>query len=748
MGTLKKRLYQRGTLILVFLILLLIYIQPVMAKEKVTVLGEKMRYLAPEEQIYITGNAQIATTDLVIRADQIVADYKDGKVLEIHATGNVRMEKDGESFQGKDLTYHLEDKTGLILDMWGKSKIEESEEPAYFNGEKAYYTEDMIEIVNGSMTTCDLDHPHYLFRAKRIEVYPEDKIRAYHLTFWEFNGKVPLFYWYRYTISLKDEEQQFTPKVGYNAVQGWFLKMTYSYFTDGEQHGELYLDLFQKVGPAAGFTWWYMDHEDNVGSVYLYMQKQTETKTYPYLTFQHLQKYKWDDLKLNTSTTLKRYGVRDTISNSSSLNLRGEGINYLRWNASYSGSLYYQTLTESHSITNTFNGKWKLSDITLNGKYDDRLTYRTGDEEWKRKWTGHLQASQSKSFYQWNLLTEKDSKSSTTDWMVYTLPELSTKLKFSGIKGKLRPYLSPLSYEMKLGHFYEEYSQRVRVGYTYEDQLLQTEAYRWYNQLSFRKQFTLIDPLLLVLGTSGTARLYSTKDVVYEYNPSVELKTRSIHGFSTSVKYNYHKAAEGMSPFRFDKLSARETKKVTGTMAYNKYGINFNSNASYDLLNNKFGVWNNTLTYYWGEKKKSNIRFIVPYRIEDQMFSTMTGTVKLNYENLTFGFGTSLNPNGWTFGKVDSELSWQINENWHINFSTSYYPEKEFGSVSTDKGKLEIIRDLHCREISMSYDAINKEVWFQYHIKAFPKQKFKFGSSDDDPMLFDADLGGILDGTE
>lgn len=716
----RKLLYIR-ILIPIFFIVLLQLSTPVLAKETVKISGAKIQYQTNNDLLLIFGDAQVMTEEATIRADHIETIFKDGEALEIKAIGNVQIVKKEDTFYGEELTYHLKKKTGLILEISAQFDLEKSDENVYIKGKKADYSSDLIDIVGGSFTSCDLDHPHYLFRASRLKIYPEDKITAYHVTFWEFNGTIPLFYWPYYSIPLKDKKNKLTPNIGHSALTGWFFKTIYSYYTEGDQHGELYTDYYQKLGLAGGVKHYYMDDDYNKGFVYFYLRKQDENKTVPYLALQHSQNYRWNNWRFTTNTSINRYGYRDTISNNDSIYYSNKG-NTLNWNLNYTANQNYTDLYESKILKNTLKVNYKLGDIKIYGDLKDTRYFHQPDNN---IWHGLLRLSQYKPLYEWKLFVQKKGNKNP-DYNFYTLPELEFKLKFAALDIPLKPYISPFTYTLNVGHYIENRSE--------------TKEYRVLNKLNFSKSISLIGPLKLVTRAEGKFGIFSTWDYYYSYKPEVELKTNPIHGFSSSLKYSYQNG-EGTSPFYFDKPITSETHKLTGRLSYIKSGLNITTSTGYNLVTKQFDTLYNSLTYNWD---KNRIRFSVPYYIEQQKFSDLTGSIKVKADDFTFNLDTKVNPNEWEFKKFSTALDWQVDDNWHLNLNASFDPLKGFDvNDSKTKGIVKVLRDLHCREISLSYDLVKKEIWFQYQIKAFPEDKFRLGSNENDPLLLDMNLGGM-----
>lgn len=712
------------TYLLLLLVICFLNTSILAAEELVKVSGNKMKYYMAEDRLDISGAAKLVTESVTITSDIIRANFQDGEIIEIKATGNVTMEKDGDTFAGKELTYHLEKKTGLILELRSESQIEESDEIAYLSGKEAKYSEDLIDILTGQFTTCNLEQPHCLFRAQRIKLYPDDKIIAYHVTFWEFNGKVPLFYWPYYSKSLKDEKNKFTPSVGYSAATGWFLKTVYSFFNEEETHGELYLDYFQKLGFAGGLKYWYMDNQDGVGSVYLYLQQNAFNVSNPYLDFQHSQNYTWNNWKLRTNTAIKRYETQDTLNTSNTISYR-QGANSFNWTNTFAGSNNFYTDYQTQHLTNVLQSNLKVWGINVKGYYKDNRYFHRPDQSY---WNGYLKLSQRNKFVDWYLLNKKTGNRNP-DLDFYYLPEFVVKLNFAGLQTKLKPYISPFDYKLTLGHYVENRTE--------------TRAYKWGNKLDFYRYFKLFGPLTLKTTASASFNMYSTMEANYEYSPAVELKATSKLGFYGALGYTY-KNGDGISPFRFDRPKTSESQNLKGSIGYNKYGLRVNSATTFNLVNQQFTTMQNSINY---RVKNVSMGFTFPYSFQTQKFSMLTGKASIKHSDLTFSLDAQVDPDGWIFKKMNSKVDWQMNDDWHVEGQLKFAPYKGFDiEDSQTRATMTITRNLHCREISVNYDFVEQEIWFEYNLTAYPKEKVRLGSNPNEPILLDLNLGGVTVG--
>lgn len=742
--------------LLTCLISLFCFALPVYA-ETVTVKGDQISYSVKEELLIILGHAELVSEDIVIRSNEMRATYREGQVIELKATGNVELTKEGDTFFAKEFTYRVKEKTGLILELNAETQIEDSKATAYLRSGEAKYTSEFIEIKESTLTACELDHPHYVFRMKRLEYYPGDKMIAWHMTFWEFNGKVPLLYWPYYVISLKEEERDrdFSPSFGYNALTGFFVKLAYSYHLTGQQHGELYADYFTKTGPAVGFKHYYMDKDKDVGSVYVYLQRQPNPG-YPYLTVQQMQKLSAGSWTFNTNNTWKRTTFSDSLSSVNSIYYSQEG-NALRWDGNFSGTYSANNgqFVRSESLRNSLKGNSKVLGFTVNADwYDERSLQRSNDTYAY----GSIKASKSDKLYDLSvLINQKATRSSNSK--LYTLPEAEFSVKLSGLSDpKLKQYLAPIRFTTQLGH-YLEYTEKSNPTNPREKIVNLTEGLRWLNKVSYSKSVQIAKPLQATFNLAGTARLYKTLgdtdpadgqssiEGMEDITPSVEVQIKPFKGLTATTKYAYT-LSSGSTPFNFDRFVSRRQQTVSGDISYVMKNFRLTSGTSYNITSGQFDIWSNSLTYSWGDTSKgrgSNIQLSVPYNIEKATFHEVTSTVRLNYPDFKFSLTARVEPAKLELGRVESELDWKVNENWHISLAGAMDPSRGMNDLYR-KAQIQIARVFHCRKLTLSYDVMQKEIWLGYQINAFPEQNVRVGTNEYSPILFDLDLGGLTNG--
>src|SRR5665648_1248100 len=146
-----------------------------------------------EEELDISLTAEYITyekineEDLIIANDGVEFKYQDIEIkadnLKINLTthllfafGEVYFLQDEKETRCEELTYNWETKKIIMLRLKSELTGEGIEGKVYYQGEKMENFPETVEITEGSLTTCDLEEPHYHIVAKEMIIYPKDKI--------------------------------------------------------------------------------------------------------------------------------------------------------------------------------------------------------------------------------------------------------------------------------------------------------------------------------------------------------------------------------------------------------------------------------------------------------------------------------------------------------------------------------------------------------------------------------------------
>ncbi|MDB4655862.1 putative LPS assembly protein LptD [Flavobacteriales bacterium] len=199
---------------------------------------DSIRFSVESKKVYLYGEAQINYQDIELKAAYIEIDQETKEVYAegfIDSTGKkIGMPefKSGEQqFKAKRMRYNFETEKGKILD------VVTQEGEGNLRGEKVKKTEEgYYYIEDGGYTTCDADEPHYLIKAKKLKVMPNDKIVS-GPAFLMFEGVyTPLvvpFGWFPNKSGRKSGI--IFPEYGESPSQGFFFRNFGYYFNLGDK---------------------------------------------------------------------------------------------------------------------------------------------------------------------------------------------------------------------------------------------------------------------------------------------------------------------------------------------------------------------------------------------------------------------------------------------------------------------------------------------------------------------------------
>lgn len=139
---------------------------------------DSIRFDLKNKLVYLFGSSEVYYENIELKAEEIEIDMDSNTVLargKQDSTGKWFGEpvfkENGQEVKSHEIKYNFDTKKGLIIN----AVTHEGEN--YIHGEKIYKTpDDILYIKNGKYTTCNLDHPHYFFSARKLKIIPEDKI--------------------------------------------------------------------------------------------------------------------------------------------------------------------------------------------------------------------------------------------------------------------------------------------------------------------------------------------------------------------------------------------------------------------------------------------------------------------------------------------------------------------------------------------------------------------------------------------
>lgn len=160
-----------------------------------TIEAARIEYLELEERVEASGNVRVTYGEDRLRADRITADLRTDEVL---AEGDVSFTRGVEEVRTARLRYRWETRQAQAEDATTvyRGVIVRARELEYRPGR--------AEAIASRFTTCDLEPPHYHISARRIVIFPGQRIVAHGASIYLLGTRI--FYLPRFSRSLRRDE--------------------------------------------------------------------------------------------------------------------------------------------------------------------------------------------------------------------------------------------------------------------------------------------------------------------------------------------------------------------------------------------------------------------------------------------------------------------------------------------------------------------------------------------------------------
>lgn len=215
----------------------------------ISVKADRMEYDRSNGVVTAYGNVVVRRGDEVVTARRVVVNMR---TQDVEAYGDVVYQKPGTVWRGEEIRYNFATKQGVFgaFDAWI--------EPFRVQAERSAKVSELEYVFHGTtLTTCKEpeDRWHYYVRARRADVIPGDRLKAYHAVL--YAGGLPIFYtpyWYR---SLDDRDMGIAIEPGYRSRMGYYLLTSVKYRLNPTLKAETQVDYRIRRGFAGGqeFKW-------------------------------------------------------------------------------------------------------------------------------------------------------------------------------------------------------------------------------------------------------------------------------------------------------------------------------------------------------------------------------------------------------------------------------------------------------------------------------------------------------------
>jgi len=211
-------------------------------KEPVYFSGDRFSYNLETGIVTGSGGIVVVQSDSRLRGDAVTINLSE-KTAEIE--GNVVVTRLEQVIEGDRGTYDFEKGEGIFHDALGHA------EPWYVSAHTVEReTSGQYTVENGTLTTCDLPHPHYLLRSRSITVVPDERVVARKISL--LVGRLPVFYLPYYSQGLGPARPPLDFKTGTQSDLGAYATIGYNLeLTEGVSLRP-YVSGFTKSGVGGG----------------------------------------------------------------------------------------------------------------------------------------------------------------------------------------------------------------------------------------------------------------------------------------------------------------------------------------------------------------------------------------------------------------------------------------------------------------------------------------------------------------
>lgn len=181
----------------------------------VVIEGDDISFDDTTGEVYAKGNVSITQLDASLTADDIRGNTK---TADVWIDGKAHIAQPQLSLDGHDSYYNYREGEGSMRLAVGEF------DKKYVRGENIEFYPEEIIIYNGTVTKCPATKPDYHISARKIEIWPDNKLVAYDAKF-HIKGKV-IYSMKRYEteIGANAKDNPVFPTIGYHSGDGVFVK--------------------------------------------------------------------------------------------------------------------------------------------------------------------------------------------------------------------------------------------------------------------------------------------------------------------------------------------------------------------------------------------------------------------------------------------------------------------------------------------------------------------------------------------
>ncbi len=692
-------------------------------------ISSQRQVLSPEAQVYqFFGDVTVETSEVSIHAAEVTYD---GHSNVLTARGNVSVRETAKkvTYWGNVLEYNARTRQWRFLD-WATELPpgylgEQFIGPIFVNGQNVTGTTNLLRAGYSRVTTCDLPNPHYYVMAKRVDIYPGDKLIAYQNNVYVLGQRI--FYWPWIFLSLRENRTPFTPEFGQNDVEGYYARFLFPYVIDRNNTGGIRTDLTQKLGTGIGISHFYnlvpadTDYLGH-GNVFLYGRRELNEYVVRVDHAQNLPDSLTSqitaDIRKNSQLTTQETTLTDITT------ILARRTEHSNANFNFTRNLTEGDFSTDNSSANlTFTGQSKFGNIDYGGVYTNYRNTGSASSDDEELWN-HV-----KYIYPWQnteLHIEAD-KHSAISGLSLTQPNV-----FPGTQRLPEVFLQS-NFNQGLFRFLPS---QVRAGWgIFDEQQNATDGSvtrltlnRYQASWTSSPTLNITDHFSLSGSTNFRQTLYGDKDSTALYTAGGNLSALLRFGiFSNTLTYA-KQTLNGFTPFRFDAAYPAETVNESLNLQYSNTATQRSANAylttGRDIENKRWQDLSFRGDFWLSPRFYSQQQ--VGFDLElNQWRDLQSQYTWLFPPRLRFNLGTWYAIEQKELRQANTNLEWQVTPQWRLAWLGGY----DGINRKFLYDEFLVTRDLHCWDVSLQYSESNQSGYIYFRLKALntPLPSFGFG---------------------
>ncbi|NLM39336.1 MAG: LPS-assembly protein LptD [Firmicutes bacterium] len=664
----------------------------------------------------------IGEGDVVIEAEdvQIAGDYVEWRAAteELIVSGSVVFRQGDNELTGETLIYNLAQNHGEFFDVQALIEAEKAASPVFLRSDRVVLDGETYTIVDGRITTCDLEDPHFHLAVKEIERTADAKLIIRKVTYYE--GSIPLFYWPYLVLPLDydwQEASMLLPVIGYSTEEGYYIKTAFDYYFSENSYGVVNLDLFSKLGVGYGFTHHYKLGSLGSGKIEAYQIPFTEGHRLSAGLEHEWERGPWrfvTNNKYNNKDEKRSLDLRGRLTlNTQRIQAHAEGAYQentgTKWNRSWEyGGTWRQQLADGWrlNLDGSVSSKERADERLRMVDYLAETTYTRGNHTW---------ALAIEQEYNPDLLDDEVQK--PTWRSVNRVPEFTWRVSSPTVYGTVLP----LRLELSAGRYREFPSDTQGLRFNGTANLL-------------NRTWRPMTGTTVTYGGELSTAFYDLGDQQTTAGGTISLNQQLSQNLRFTARFS-EKQVWGRTPFQFDRVSP--VRSVSLQLSRTGTPYTWSARTTYNFLTNKFSTL--SLNGAWRPTDKLTLSVSGAYDLNSRVFGRVVPRIEYTTRDeqerpIAFRLGTMYHVEKQVWERIDLRVEAPFGETWVVGYDAVYDLQKqEFSS-----GQINIEKDLHCRSVTLSYDHVKQKVALGLTINAFPTLPLKWGS-DTGMSLFDLD---------